>query len=215
MNNLLDPGGTSAYRTGARPHARRGPSGSPSGSPSGRASGRASGSPLASLSTCPLASLSLILLLTLGGCASILGVRPEPPAVTLAGVRPLSLSMTRQQLEFRLRVSNPNRFELPLEALNFTASFAGEDFASGESNEEVTIPARGEAFVNVMVDAGLAQILTRFRSMLDAGTLALDYGVSGTVKLANWPRLIPFDADGVLDNPLDPDEPARHDARTG
>ncbi len=154
-----------------------------------------------------LARHSILLMLVLSACASIPGTKPEPPVVTLASVRPVSLSMLKQQLAFRLRVSNPNRFDLPLEALNLTARFAGEDFATGESAEEVTIPARGEGFVDVMVDAGLAQVLTRFSSMLDEGTLSLDYGVSGTVKLANWPRLIPFDADGVLDNPMNPDKP--------
>ena len=37
--------------------------------------------------------------------------------------------------------------------------------------------------------------------MLEERTLDLDYGVSGSVRLANWPARIPFDVDGVIENP--------------
>lgn len=145
--------------------------------------------------TCALA------LLVTSGCAVMRQVQPDPPRVTVAGVRPLNLSLTEQRLEFRLRVENPNGFDLPLRELDFVANVAGDRIASGRSNERVTIPANGEAIVKVDVTAGVSTLLGRLRQMLDDKTLELDYGVTGFVRLDNWPKRIPFDVEGLLPNP--------------
>jgi len=136
-----------------------------------------------------------------GGCASFPSVRPDPPTVSVAGVRPLSIGFTKQRLEFRLRVENPNDFELPLRSLDFVASLAGERIATGRSDERVVIPAEGEAIVAVDVETGVGRLIERMRDMLDDRQLDLDYDVSGFVRLDNWPARIPFDVGGVLENP--------------
>ncbi|MEE9320804.1 MAG: LEA type 2 family protein [Granulosicoccus sp.] len=140
------------------------------------------------------ATVFLILLQT--ACGIIPGTKPEAPTITVEGVRPLNLSLTRQKLAFRLRVQNPNGFDLPLQSLDFSAHFAGEKIAEGSSKDEVIIPANGEAFVEVDVIAGINTMLEQFRNMLDSDEMKLDYGVVGTVKLANWPKRIPFKAEG-------------------
>lgn len=147
-----------------------------------------------------LSCLCLLGLLN-AGCAAIPGTKPLPPKVSLIGVRPLNLSLTKQKLAFKLKVVNPNRFDLPMESLQFAASFAGQEIAKGSSDKPVTLPARGEAELEVTVNAGIVQVLERFRSMIEGGTIELDYGVKGTVKLANWPRRIPFDVVGELEDP--------------
>lgn len=144
---------------------------------------------------------TLAAVLALGACGSYPSVRPDPPKVSVAGVRPLNVSLTRQRLEFKLLVENPNAFDLPLRSLDFVANVAGEKMATGRSDERVTIPANGEAVVVVEVVTGIDRLIGRVRSMIDDRTLELDYGVTGTVKLANWPKRIPFDVDGVLANP--------------
>ena len=146
-------------------------------------------------------------LLALVACASFPSARPEPPKVSVAGVRPLNVSLTRQRLEFKLRVENPNPYDLPLRSLDFVANVAGEKIATGRSDERVTIPAEGDAIVAVEVVTGIDRLIGRMRSMLDDRTLELDYDVAGSVKLANWPRRIPFDVEGVLENPRSGSEP--------
>ncbi len=147
-----------------------------------------------------LACVPLILLIA--GCAAMSAVRPEAPVVSVAGVRPLNLSLTKQRLRFTLRVENPNAFELPVDSLDFVARVGDERIASGGSDEPVVVPANGEAEIDVDVVAGIDTVLGRMRSMLEDRTIDLDYRVDGTVKLANWPRRIPFDVEGVVDNPL-------------
>lgn len=132
---------------------------------------------------------------SMSACAAF-GLRPEPPVVAIDSVRPLSMSFDRQVLEFRLEISNPNPFSLPLEGLDFTASLAGESIATGTSRESIDIPARGDAIVAVTVDASVGRVLERLRRMLEERELVLDYTVDGTVLLANWPRPLPFDVRG-------------------
>ena len=143
----------------------------------------------------------LALAALLSACASFPSVRPEPPRVSVAGVRPLNLSLTRQRLEFRLLVENPNDYELPLRSLDFVAQLGGERIAAGRSDERVTIPAKGEAVIEVDVVAGVGRLFSRMREMLERKELDLDYDVRGSVRLDNWPARIPFDVAGVIENP--------------
>ena len=147
---------------------------------------------------------ALLALALLAGCAAMSAVKPEPPTVSVASVRPLNLSLKRQRLRFRLLVENPNAFELPLEGLDFVATLGGDRVARGSSDEDVVIPAKGSAEVSVDVVAGIDSVVDRLRAMVRNRTIDLDYTVAGTVKLANWPRPIPFDVEGLVDNPLGP-----------
>lgn len=148
-------------------------------------------------------ALGLVLLsCALAGCAAMSAVRPKPPVVSVAGVRPLNLSLTKQRLRFRLLVENPNAFDLPVDSLDFVAKVGDERIARGSSDEPVVVPANGEAELSVDVTAGIDTVMDRVRSMLKDRTIDLDYRVDGTVKLANWPKRIPFDVDGTLENPL-------------
>ena len=155
----------------------------------------------------PRVAMAALCLLALAGCAAMSSAKPQPPVVSVASVRPLNLSLRKQRLRFRLLVENPNAFELPVEGLDFVATLGGDRVARGSSDETVTIPARGEAEVSVDVVAGVDTVVDRLRAMVRNRTIDLDYTVAGTVELANWPRPIPFDVDGVVDNPLRRDAP--------
>lgn len=142
------------------------------------------------LMTCLLACLLLT------GCATILSKKPQAPIVKIAAVRPLNLSFTKQRLAFTLQVHNPNAYDLPLQSLDFVASLAGNNIATGKSDQAVTLPANGEATVEVEVEAKINKLISHFQSMLSANSINLEYGVKGHVKLANWPTRIPFDVVG-------------------
>lgn len=140
-------------------------------------------------------------LFTLIACSTIPLSKPQSPNVTVAGVRPIDFSLTSQTIELTLRVENPNSFDLPMQSLTFNARFAGEQFAQGHSVDEVVIPANGQAMLNVEVKTGLGKLATQLRSLLDSKNTELNYDVTGLVKLANWPKAIPFNVEGELDDP--------------
>lgn len=148
----------------------------------------------------------MVLGLALGplvACSSIPLAKPQSPNVTVAGVRPINFSLTSQTIGLTLRVENPNGFDLPMESLTFNARFAGEKFAQGNSIDEVVIPANGTALLEVEVKTGLGKLAAQLQSMLNTNNAELNYDVTGLVKLANWPKAIPFNVEGELEDPRD------------
>ena len=147
-------------------------------------------------------TLAALLLLTLQGCATTQSMLdPQEPTITLQKIKPLNFSFDKQKLELTLNVDNPNAFTLPIKTLNFAATLAGEHIADGASNERVTIPANGSALLNVVVTTSLSKLIGKFQAASDEGN-KLDYNVKGKLKLDNWPKLIPFDSSGKIENPL-------------
>jgi len=132
-------------------------------------------------------------------CSSIPTHKPITPQVSIANVQPLNLSLSGQKLLFTLRVKNPNAYDLPMNSLSFIASLAGKDIATGSSTSRVTIPAKGEALVDISVVAGLKNIAKQLKSITNASNgndFNLDYAVKGVLRLSNWPAAIPFTHSG-------------------
>ncbi|MBX2880614.1 MAG: LEA type 2 family protein [Granulosicoccus sp.] len=148
-----------------------------------------------------LVILALCSSLWVSACASIPTSKPLPPAVQIVSVKPVNLSLKKAKLEFKLRVLNPNAFALPLQQLDFIASFAGDQIANGASRDAVTIPAKGEAMLNIAVATELSKLFGQLKNMVKAKEYDVAYGVKGSVKLANWPKRIPFNVEGELEEP--------------
>jgi len=144
-----------------------------------------------------------LVLLTLGlvACSSIPTHKPIAPTVDLESVKALRLKLDRQELAFRLKIFNPNEYDLPLQSLSFTATVDGSQIAEGRSDERVTLPAQQDAIIEVRVSTRLNKLLGRLLLFSTSDEEEVDYKVTGYVKLANWPARIPFNVDGALENP--------------
>lgn len=139
----------------------------------------------------------------LSGCALLDLTNPTPPTIKLERITPKELGGTLQQLELTLLIENPNRFDLQLSGVDFTALVNGERFASGSSDQYVNVPGLGEASIDLQVALGLTQLLSQASKLFTAPNEGpLSYGVTGTVDLENWPTSIPFSVDGEYANPL-------------
>lgn len=145
----------------------------------------------------PALIVSPLLVVTLTGCASIVS-KPLKPTIELISVQPLNASLSEQKLRFNLKVTNPNSFNLPVEAINFVARFNNTNIANGKSNQAVTIPANGDAMLALDVTAGLNRLTSALSTLL-GGDTNLEYELKGTVEVATWPRPIPFDVVGATD----------------
>lgn len=134
---------------------------------------------------------------SLFACAT-LGPKLIKPTVSLVDVTPLNLNLSSQQLRFKLRVRNPNSFELPLETVNFVARFNDSDVASGKSYQSAVIPAHSAAEISIDVTAGIHQIAESLKGLLQGTDIAISYQVSGAIQIANWNRAFPFSVDGIV-----------------
>jgi LEA14-like dessication related protein len=144
------------------------------------------------------AVLSALALIALAACAGAgLGSRdPEPPEVTLSDIEFRSAGLLEQKLGLVLRLRNPNETDLPLDGMRVRLEVDGEPFATGLSNENVTIPALGEEMVTVEAVSGTADILGRLRSV--TGLQDIDYSLKGTAFLRDSDRKLPFEQEGSV-----------------
>lgn len=149
-----------------------------------------------------LPCLCLLLLVALSACSTLPTTDPLPPEVSVDRIRLGKFNLRKQEVNLRLKVENPNSFDLPLQMLSFNINVEGDELANGTSDQAVTIPASGDALLDVSVSSSrLFKFIFEYLQDLTQGKSETAYTVTGFVKLANWPRRIPFDVDGVLDAP--------------
>jgi len=136
--------------------------------------------------------------LGLGACAGLMQ-KLEPPRVSLSGLEPEEFGLFEQRYLLRLRVQNPNDVELPIAGMDFRLYLNGEEFASGVSDRQVTVPAFGEQLIEARVTSSLAGIIEQLRRMNRTEEQVFSYRLAGHVKLLNRPVKYPFDYRGEID----------------
>lgn len=137
-------------------------------------------------------------LAVLAGCAG-LASRLESPNVSVVGIRAVKADLFEQRLEVRLRVDNPNSFDIPVRGLEVNVELAGEPFAQGSSAREFTVPAGGEAEFDMLVTAHAATALLRIASAGREEREQIGYRLSGKLSTRlGLLRSIPFEEAGTL-----------------
>ena len=135
------------------------------------------------------------MLMLLGGCAG-LHSNAEPPRLTVAGLKLVDVTLFEQTYQLKLRVQNPNGFDLPVEGLAFRLWVNGKPFASGVANRPVTIPAYGTEFVEVEGVGTVTDVLSELLELRKGIPDKLRYRLLGHVRLKNSPVQLPFDYSG-------------------
>jgi len=141
-----------------------------------------------------------LLVFGLAAC-SALPTKPEPPRVTLVGLTLLSVDLFEQRYQVRLRLKNPNAFDLPIRGLDFRLDINDETFADGVSSTVVTVPAFGEEVVELEVSSSLLQVFRQLQSLEKKPSPSFGYRISGTVAVGPYGQRLPFDYAGQLQLP--------------
>lgn len=135
-------------------------------------------------------------LLMLAGCAGLpLGL--DKPEVAIAGIRLLDGNLFEQRFVLTLRITNPNRVDIPIEGLSFDLDLNEQPFAKGVSNRALVVPRLGEATMEVTVSTGLNAWLKQFGE-LGKGRDKADYRVRGRLVTGSLGGF-DFDRRGQLD----------------
>lgn len=141
--------------------------------------------------------LALLISLSLAACSG-LPLNAVAPTVSVADVDIKSLGLFEQKFDVGLRVSNPNDFDLKIEALDFELTLNGRPFSRGLSRVFTLIPATSSTVMRVdaiMQSKNLIrQIKTLPPEMLKEG---VPYRVKGRVKTDKSSDWIPFDHSGI------------------
>jgi LEA14-like dessication related protein len=139
----------------------------------------------------------ILLTLLLGACAT-LGPYKEPPRVSLASIQPKEMGLLEQRYGLQLRILNPNDTAIPLEGLSYTLEINDREFAYGVSRQSVSIPAYGEALLDVDVVSNLLNVLRQVQEIGTEKRSSLKYRLSGKMNLTSRVGSLPFDYQGEL-----------------
>jgi LEA14-like dessication related protein len=139
----------------------------------------------------------VLLALLLAGCAG-LGSYREPPRVSLVSIQPRELGVLEQRYGLQLRIMNPNDTALPVAGMQYSLQINDREFAYGVSRQPVSIPAYGEAVLDVDVVSNLLSVLRRLQEENTGKPGSLTYRLSGSLSLENRVGKLPFDYHGEL-----------------
>ena len=141
-------------------------------------------------------TLSALPLLLLAGCASLSAL--DPVRVQLAGLEPLPSEGLELRFLARLRVQNPNAQAVDFNGVSLELTLQGNAVASGVSNASGTLPAFGEAVVDLPVSLSAVSVA---RTVLDLimgkGSPRVEYALRG--KLGTGWGAMRFESHGEVD----------------
>ena len=142
------------------------------------------------------AMLVMLAVAVLGGaCASVDDV--VPPKVNLVNIVPIGAGPFEQRFRVEMRVSNPNNFDIPLGGLAFDMDVNGSYFATGLSNDEVTVPRFSSAVISAEATASSIDLFRHILNVVRTG--AVEYTIKGSAIVGGLTeRTIPFERDGKL-----------------
>jgi LEA14-like dessication related protein len=124
------------------------------------------------------------------GCAAMTMKSPE---VALAGVTIEEFGLREQRLGLKLRVSNPNDADLPIDGVSFTVDVNGQKFATGVSTRPVTVPRFGEALLDLSAVSTLGSLMRQYGELARGGRETVEYRIHGRFNGGGWSG-VPFDS---------------------
>jgi LEA14-like dessication related protein len=128
-------------------------------------------------------------------CTSLRQPGIQPPSVTLERVRILAIADGNATLSVMLRLTNPNPFELALDAVACDVTLDARPAASVHSIRMEPLPAGGEAKLELGGRVDVAAVATALMSL--GSQLPVAYTLKGTVTLRDGTAL-PFARKGDI-----------------
>jgi LEA14-like dessication related protein len=120
------------------------------------------------------------------------------PKVSVAEVEIRRLGLLEQHFDVGLRVSNPNDFDLTIEALEFELEVNGRPFANGLAQIPTRVPASSNALLRVDAFMQSEHLVRQFRTLTpDSLKDGVPYRIKGRIKLNPPSGWLPFDHSGL------------------
>ncbi|QLQ03156.1 MAG: LEA type 2 family protein [Thiobacillus sp.] len=150
----------------------------------------------------------LVLALGLAACSG-LPFNAVAPKVSVADVAVKRLGFFEQRFDVGLRVSNPNDFDLTIEALDFELEVNGQPFASGLSQTSTRIAATSSTLLRIDATTQSKDLIRQIESLSPESLKAgVPYRIHGRLKTDRSPNWVPFDHAGVYGG--DKEKPEGH-----
>lgn len=141
--------------------------------------------------------LVLLLAFSLAACSG-LPFNAVAPKVSVADLTVKRLGFFEQHFDVGLRVSNPNDFDLTIEALDFELEVNGHPFASGLSQTSTRIAASTSTLLRIEAIVQSKDLIRQIESLSPESLKAgVPYRIRGRLKTDRSSSWVPFDHAGV------------------
>lgn len=143
-------------------------------------------------------SLKLILLVFLlgqTGCSGLLEKIMKEPKVEIDRVEIRNPELTKANLVFVLKVSNPNSFQIKVDQVSYKVFLGGEHFAETKTSDVVPIKANSDTMVELPLVVEYNKLLKGIGSLLQ--DKALNYKIEGDAKISAL--TLPFKEEGKVE----------------
>jgi len=145
----------------------------------------------------------LILGSGLAGCSGLFQTM-ESPRINVVNVTPRDIKLLEQVFDLELRVQNPNEAALSIHGLSFELEVNDRRFATGVSNESVTVDAFSSRVIHVEAVTTSWGILQQIAQLQKTGTPMATYRIRGAIYSGSPSIKLPFDNRGEFKPPAGP-----------
>ena len=123
----------------------------------------------------------------------------ETPKFSIADITPKDMTLLEQRFDVKVRIQNPNNFDLGINGVRFDIALNGKEFGLGMSGAKVTVPRFGSEIISGEVITGLGGILRQAQGFT-SGVTKVQYSLKGKA-FAESPSsfTIPFEDIGDFD----------------
>lgn len=136
--------------------------------------------------------------LILPGCA-VFAPQFVRPDLSVVAIEMRGGNLWQQNFVVTLQIHNPNDRALPVDRVDANLTLGGEAVASGVTSRAFVVPAHGATRFRMLITAHMAAGILKIAERVDAHQQAIDYQLSGTVRLRlPFLRTLPFRETGSL-----------------
>ncbi len=145
----------------------------------------------------------MILGFCLVGCAGLYGSL-ERPHINIANVTPREIKLFEQVFDLELRIQNPNDSALAINGLAFELDINDKRFATGVSNQSLTIDRLSSDTIQVEAVTTLWGFLRQIAELQQTGMPRVTYHLKGGLYVGSPSVKLPFDDRGEIKIPVEP-----------
>jgi LEA14-like dessication related protein len=145
----------------------------------------------------------LILGFSLTSCSGLFQTM-ERPRINIANVTPKEIKLFEQVFDLELRIQNPNESALSIDGLAFELEINDKRFATGVSNENVTVDRFSSLVIHVQTVTTFWGFLQQIAHLQQTETPLVTYRIKGALYSGSPSVKLRFDDRGEFKIPVEP-----------
>lgn len=149
---------------------------------------------------CRRSLLTLILVLTLAGCAGLGGHR-DTLRVTVSDIQVIEATLLEQVYRVTLRVQNRGDRALAIHGGSFDLALNGRDFGSGVTDQALQVPAWSDAKIEVRMVSTVFGWVRLIQGMQSRAGEPLQYAIDGSFSIDGAFGTVGFRETGEIELP--------------